>query len=438
MGWDESTLLRQAVEGHIYDSHPVLNCLIWGWLRASSQPQTALLAIQILGVFGGAWYLLWQMPHSTGLFRFGVGLILICYPPLLGFVGWVVKDHTMLMFVLWAFAVAFPLPQCANREFIVRLAVSLLLMWLACLIRHNAIAIAVGYFAWLFNCLVPRFLHVPKRVRWVIVPAAVVVMLVTVIGFNRLVRNTHHNMAAFTQIYDLYGISYHRGYITREDAVVLKRSRWAKGLINMEDIRRDYSTADLLAAFNKHSKLQVRWVSETPELASHWLKLIITNPVSYLKHRLGVMQRFWLVPEQRSRVFQTGEAGNFRGNKEALAIVDLKPRKRHKRFGRFFRPLTQTFLYIPFLYVSLSLVMLVLASKNIGGASSIQRFFSCLLVSGLVYQLSFMPILSSAVFRYCNFMIFVTVLSASVLGFSWIRQARLSTALGPEEAGQTA
>ncbi|MEU8616984.1 hypothetical protein [Streptomyces sp. NPDC048623] len=172
---DSVNQLQQALgKQTLTDWHPPVMALLWRALIELTGRPGALAALQSAVLWSALWVIAWRVWARTG--RKGASLAILAIgvaPYIVNFTGVVWKDVEMAFTLLAACAVAFvarDLPADRTRTRWVLLAVGVLFITYAILVRKNAVLAGVPVFYLLVRALWPT----PGRRKWLISAGALI------------------------------------------------------------------------------------------------------------------------------------------------------------------------------------------------------------------------------------------------------------------------
>lgn len=311
----------------------------------------------------------------------------------------------------------------------VRIA-GLLCLGYATALRYNA-------FAATFPLIVLVFEWTPGARWWRRYAVATVAWLATTVaalGFNAaIIDKKVHFWHSTLGVFDIVGTL----AFVDEDLADAELERLLAGTeLRVHDdihgaIRRIYRPDDFLPIImeDKHPilwQLPINGYVPAPQsqrdaIERAYVEVITTYPTAYLKHRVTVMGKvLWLDADRpnavvRSRSFAFPEYHNQIGLGTGWSKLQLKMTRLMHGIWR------HAPIFLPWLYVVLALLFLPLAIRH--------RDVLALLASGLVLELSLLPLAASPDFRYSQWLILNVGIATVVLTARRARAARsVSTA----------
>ncbi|WP_454912805.1 hypothetical protein [Variovorax gossypii] len=379
------------------DWHPPVMAWVWSILNFIFPGPEGLLYLHLLALWTGLY--LWFFRYRDA--KLGIAIILIGILPWVANFSGVLWKDVGLAFALLLFSVIANSPMTFGR-----FMVSLLLLFYAINVRHNAIFAA-------FPLVLYAFYHWRPGLRkiWILALTFVVLGAMLVLG-NFLNYSVLHakkmNPSNYMMLDDLSYLS-----------LIEKRSLIPG--IPIEDIR-DCATQEvgqtrLIARDFCFSKKQ-SYHDHSPfrtTLASEWKGAIMNHPGEYIRFKLAAFAYFMRSSDSSSfYIWQEGIDPNGMGliqNKNALTVA-----LEHyvKNTSEFF-----PFLFKPYwwLWFSFALSILSLAIKRSRSTSAAQM----LLASSIFYILGYLPAGPTADFRYVYWSVIATSLAAILIAIGGFR-----------------
>lgn len=274
LNWDSREQYQQAVSGIFIDWHPPIMAWVWSYLRLVHDGSGPLFIAHVglywLG-FGLLAFTLARLEHVRASWCV---LLLSLLPPLLTMNPAILKDVSMAVAFLAAYAVTF-FYRSQNKKLPLAggLFIAILLLY-GTLVRANAIfavppLVVYAFWPYLFR----------RPIRLLIVFGALLGLSfpVSAVVNYKLLRAEHSHPFRSLLVYDLTGIAYFSG-----DVSVF----WRGATFSVEEVRRCYSPVewDTLGIYGKCKEF---WDSPSPQQTRTWLFAIAKHPVAYLEHRLA-------------------------------------------------------------------------------------------------------------------------------------------------------
>ena len=286
---DSDAQLNEARSGYFSDWHPPAMSLLWRQLDAVFPGAFGMLLLQI-GMF---WFGIFAIVVSFGANYRSIHLLCLVgiLPPVLSFLGVVVKDVQFGTTLLMSFALI-----CVAYSYRCRfpLFASLIFMNYGILLRYNSVAavfpLAVLWI-WTFrsiNCAAPA----TPTLRQCFMPAVLMIVLMGVGGFVLIQRLAHPRQLFVEQtlfLFDLVGMQ-----VQNPLSNIEIRSEFHAEAFSEDNLRRNYrSTSACPLVMEVCSKEAPPLRLSTSEAAvlglrHDWLKAALQSPFSYLRHRLQV------------------------------------------------------------------------------------------------------------------------------------------------------
>lgn len=395
MSTDSVAQLDQARTRLYNNAHPPLMAFLWGLLDAVVAGPLLMLLAQVALFLGGLYGILRQVlaPRAAAI----TAVAILWFPPIAGIMAVVWKDCQMAAYLMAGFA----LLLSPRRR--VRLG-GLLLITAACAFRHNAFAASVP--------LVGLAFEWQPGARWwkryLIAGVAAVATFAAATVVNRaLVVEEVHMTPAYTDIVGVLAFSAPR---TDEDLRHVLRDT---PLLVTEEIhataRRLYDPRNSYHLTRGDDRMfdDATTPVQQAALARAWKEMIVGDPHAYLSHRLEVFKELLGLSERGlwSPVFfgfvEHPDQAKAIGHDAAPSTFQLRI---HERFVRL---IEETPVFAPWMYGILAIVFLLAFARD--------RISVTLLVSGLLYELSFFPTAGTPDCRYSHWMITCTVLAGVII-----------------------
>lgn len=395
MSTDSVQQLTEARTGVFSDAHPPLMAAIWWVLDRIVAGPVLMLLLQGAMFLGGLYVLLQRFlsPRASAC----VAASVLVFPPVLVVMAVIWKDSQMAAFLV-AGTAALVHPNLRIR------VVGLVLLALACALRHNAFAAVVPLVFFLFEWR--------TKLQWwrrILIGLAAAVLLVgAAFVVSRVIAVNH---VPLTPIYkDIAGMVARMD--DRSDAELAQLLRGTP-LAVTENIQTRARHAHALVVAWKVVIGPDRFFdhARTPEqdeaLRRVWRELVFSEPLAYVHSHwdslavlLGLCAQdipgpIWNVfLEDQSRMIPIEHTAAWSGAQAWLG--------RALHWLHF-----NTYLFGPFMYAAIALALLVMCARD--------RLTIGLFTSGLLYELSFFPVGANPDYRYSHWMITSTVIATVVL-----------------------
>ncbi len=395
MSSDSVDQLYEARTREFNNAHPPLMAALWGVLDMLVTGPLLMLLAQAALFLGGSYGVIRQVLAPRPAAVAAVGLLLV--PPVLSTMAVIWKDSQMAAYLL-AGTAAMLSPRRGVR------IGGLALISAACAFRYNGFAAAVPLVGFGFEWR--------PGLRWwkryLISGAAAIAVVVLAFGVNRaLTVEEAHMTPAYGDIVGVLAFTGDRTdadlrQVLRDTPLVVTRDIQATAR-RLYDPRNSYHlTTGPQRMFDG---------AATPlhqqALARAWKELIRGDLEAYLSHRramfaelLGLSDRglwgpvylgFTEFPDHPDYIEHDTNPSTFQVDVHDVLV----------------RLAEDTPLFAPYLYAVLALIFLVAFSRD--------RISFTLLVSGLLYELSFLPTAGTPDCRYSHWMITCTCLAAVVI-----------------------
>jgi hypothetical protein len=401
MSIDSAQQLGEARAGVYTDWHPQAMARLWHVLEWFVRGPMLMLLAQSLALLVGLFLLLRRTfaPRLAAIVTVAVFL----FPPIVAPMAVVWKDSQMAGYLVLGLA----LLASAHKR--VRV-VGVMLITLGCAMRYNAPAATLPLFLCAFEW------RANKR-RFVRLAIALAVWLAST-GAATLVNKALPAKPSYTWYaaiapYDIVGtLAHSRAYKDADLNELL-----AGTPVQIHDhialtARRLYSPVKWWPVSNGPGRM-----FDWPENAGHraalaraWKKLVFDNPRAYAKHRLAVFQQ--ILGFSSDPLFAAVWTGEPSADYQTALDLHSHPNTIQRQLAAGMQWLPEhTFIFRPYLYFILALLLLPFARRH--------RDVFGLLASGLVYELTFLPLGAPDV-RYSHWLTLTTLVAAIVLYRRWV------------------
>jgi hypothetical protein len=415
MSNDSCDQLVEARRGVFSDAHPPVMAAEWRLLDMIVAGPILMLLVQGALFLGGLFGLLRQAFSPRPAAVLAVAVLL--FPPVQTTMAVIWKDSQMAAFLL-AGAAALLSPRRGVR------LIGLALITLSCAFRHNAFGAAVPLVGLVF---VWR-----PGLRWwnryLISGAASVLSMMAALGLNRALTSHHVDAWDSVALADIAGVL---NYTSDRSDTELREILRGVPLRETTDIQ-----ANTRAVFSPRNAMPLfysaRPLFAVPNPQDHaailraWRELVLGNWRDYLTYRtegfrellglsdaglwLAVWTGFLGYPELRKLVHHNAAAAGLQ------AVLGVK----------FSWLATETPVFRPYLYAILAIALLLACCRD--------RLTFAMLVSGLLYELSYFPAANTPDFRYSHWMIVCTCFATLTLFARRLRAGRAATPPAVEAA----
>jgi hypothetical protein len=391
--------------------HPASMTLLWRALITICNGPQPMLLFQCLFYWSGFLYLALWLWRNTSKFMLALTAILVpFFPFLINFTGVIWKDTHMAVALFWA-----ALLLVFGRRSWSKLLISLLLIFYGLSVRHNGIAAAMPLLIlWSYRYLRYRNLNIKYGVLLVSIAMLFVYFMVN-FGMNRFFSVEKTISPEEQRLNDIVFIKCN---LNSGDFGVLERF-YGETLIQIAPDKRQVYLCDqvsLLASTDDtgiifdQEILNIDTQSKEEQILGLWTRSVISHPLLYLEYRLRVYRTF-LRPLSYPEPYYVLLDG----------MDDINPLPVELSF-EVLNPFGLTTLLIDYVtffssskYYQLPfrpffwLITLLLTTM----LSAYKRQYSVCLIaaSGLLYIISFFPVLPAPDFRYCYYSMFAQILS---------------------------
>ncbi len=413
---DSVDQLGQAISGRFDDWHSPFMALVWRGLLLLAPGPVGPLLLQCVLIWGGLAALAMLLVPCLGW----PSLLLLAVPLLPGSFNYLGNIHVDTLLVGWLLA-ALPCIQLADcesgtpgRRLIARIAANALLLC-AVLTRPNAIAAPI-----------PLLLLANRRLgrrRMALATGALLASMPLLLSLQAgLLHATRLHSSDAIETYDLMALSYHE----RQN---LLPGTWTAAQAH-DIVSACYTPVQWDPAWTGHCRFIVDGLRRqglwgSTRLAGAWLRAMAHHPMGAVT---------MLLPPFRLALFDPNSPSMFypADNRWGWRVPDDPPRPASALSRRYVEWPVARFIGRPACFVLLSAAGLLLLLRSGAAAGEVGRLALAVLCSGLIYLLSYLPILVSAEYRYFYWCGFATY-SGIVLALLAIRirpRARAPVSLG--------
>ncbi|HTL31587.1 MAG TPA: hypothetical protein VL326_00605 [Kofleriaceae bacterium] len=394
MSTDSVFQLAEARAAHFSDGNPPLMAVEWMVLDRIVSGPILMLLLQSILFLGGLYLIFCRFVGKRAAAWTAIGVLL--FPPVMTTVAVIWKDTQMAAYLVAGIA---GLIQPNRKHRLIGLG----LLLAACLMRHNALAAVAPLVGILFEWKNPIRWY--KRLALFVVAA--VLALGALVGSSKLIARTHVRLTPV--FYDILGMVAYgdesddaklreilRGTPLAVDHDIQERARSCfekRGVWRVvigEDRLFDYPVND--AQWDALYRAWRELIARDPGAyaASHWAVFRLVLGIDE-RPRAPVYDLFVEVPDQRLKA----EHASYPSRAQQYAHRVL-----------YFLA-DETPLFRPWIYAVVGLLLLPLFCRD--------RVTLALIISGLLYELSFVPPFAEPDFRYSHWMITTVVISAVLL-----------------------
>ena len=439
MSTDSVNQLMQSRSGILSDWHPPLMSLIWGGVDAIISGPFGMMMIQVGLLWAGMYLIVSQLGIRSNWIAAVVILGSLLFFPVFTILGAVWKDIQMAGWLVLSFGLAMVCATLRTGDdrwrWIGVLALSVLALFLAMSMRHNAIGAAFGV-AWFLGWS-HLFLEWRVSVRFVlsgVVALALVGALFALVQIqNRAIADTHRSVEGFIFIFDIAGIAVKRGEIHALDRLK------AEGLIKVKDLTIGTLKRHYRPRYHRNTMRVMKFdEASVAPLRRIWLDTVLRYPIAYLAHRWEVFKEIVglthgrdprLNPDTRlpwMRVWMEPLPPHNLGGPAAVAKRlrhDYKLSALQKRAKEFFDRLALSVIYRPYVFLILGFITLAVGFVYLRRRMGIVFFLS---VSGIGYQATIFLAAGATDYRFSHWMVLMSWLSALVIAALLVERQRRS------------
>ncbi len=430
MCYDAVNQILEAREGVYSDWHPPLMAVIWRLTEKNIPGPTGMLFLQLGLIWVGA-YLVFRTffkPYGTNIAA-PLLCLLLFLPPIFGISGAILKDILMWGVLFTAIGVAGHIKgKNSQTPFVTILlcAATVLLLWVAILLRHNAIFATMPILGFAIFRLCPKDNWL-GLIRAMIPGAVIAGALFGAAGvINQRLADRHTHPWVANAAFDVAGIIKRLEDKDQQQALFDRLASALNSTGAVEPLLKAYTPMYWRVIFRtKPPTLQLPKYSmeaelhgfeslsatQLQELSGLWKQSIFSEPVLWLRHRAAVSKYvLGLVPETTwspvimAQEFPTDLEQAYGAHPVATKLQEqIEARMLTLIDCWFFQPW-------PYFVISICILLTVLPRSVTANVDVI-----CLASSGLLYEFSLMLAAPSPDFRYSHYMIFCTLLSLLML-----------------------
>jgi hypothetical protein len=396
--------LREAREGRYTDLHPPLISALWRIVDRIVHGQFGMLVIQTLPLAAGLYAVLRRTFSARGAAWAAAAVLL--FPPVMLPMAVIWKDSLMAGLLMLGFGGLLS-PRRAARLW------GLVALCAATSVRYNAFAATLPLVVLVFEWRP----GLPRLRRYAIAFAAwLAITLAAFGGSAALTDQEMHVWHSSLAVHDICGTLAHLD-ADLPDAELRELFAGTELLVDRDlhgAIRRVYSPRDyqpiLKVSAREHPPLwdlPINFYTPAPEaqrdaISRAWRRVLADHPGAYLEHRLAVFAEALYLGGRRPapvarREFQFPDYARSLGLPTGWS-------KGQQRATRWMVALgASTPLFVPWLYLAVALALLPLARRSADLAA--------LVVSGVLMELTLLPLAASPDYRYSHWMIVCTVIA---------------------------
>ncbi|MGZ4959966.1 MAG: hypothetical protein ACXV7J_11970 [Methylomonas sp.] len=351
-------------------------------------------------------------------------------PPIFGISGAILKDVLMWGVLLTAFGVAGHIKQKHKQSVVVTSllwAATVLLSWIAILLRHNAIFATIPILGFAVFRIYPKD-SLFGLIRVAIPGAAIAAGLFAVSGaMNSLMSDRHTHPWIANAAFDTAGVIKRLKDRDRQQALFDRLASAINSTGSVEPMLKAYTpmywreifrTKPTTLQLPVHSMVnQIHGFESLSDSQRHalktlWLESILSEPGAWIRHRLAVSEYvLGMVPKETwSPVIMAQE---FPTDLEPAYGAHPAATKLQEKIESSLLKLIDYWFFQPWPYFVISIgVFATVLRRSIAANIDIL----CLTSSGLLYEFSLLLAAPSPDFRYSHYMIFCSLLGLLMLG----------------------
>lgn len=396
---DSLVQLEQAIIWRFDDWQSPFPKLLWSVLLKLIPDPVGFIVLNNVLIWGATLALALAMRRFIGAWS----ILLVAVPFFPGAFNFLGNAHVDAMLVAWLMAAACT-AYISRRENVsarMRLVMQILanlFIVTACLTRLNAI----------FS-LVPLLLYANARLglRWNLLLCVALVVAMPALNKmqNKVLEVTPTSVVDSIKVYNLLALSY---YERRN----LFPGEWSE-LQSREIVNACYSPVQWDAAWKGqcsfiYAELQRQQLWGSSQLTRAWLREIFSHPGAYFSVLAATFKKSMFEPNSRAMLHQTPNPWNWQ-------VAVNPPRPTTELAQDYIRSDFNDYAGRPWVYALLSALGIVLLFRTRVVASEEGRFALAILVSGLVYLLTYFVFNVSAEYRYfywCGFAAYIGLVVA--------------------------
>jgi len=435
MCYDAINQILEAREGVFSDWHPPLMAVIWRFVDNIVPGPAGMLFLQLGLVWLGA-YLVFHAFFQPCACQAAAPLLcaLLFLPPMFGISGAILKDMLMWGALFAAFGVAGHIKNNvaqSSRFAWLLFAVTILILWLAILLRHNAFFATIPILSFAIFRLYPKNSWF-GLIRVTVPGAAIALVLFLVTGvINNRLADRHTYPWVANAAFDIAGVIKGLDDRGRQQALFDQLAAALNSTGTVEPLLRAYTPMYWREIFRtKPPTLELpknsmgsqihgfESLSETQRQALHtlWGQTIVAEPMLWLRHRFAVSKYVlgW-VPEASwspiimGKDFATDLEQAYGQHPQATKLQNYIEAETSKWIDFWFFQPWPYFLAVNCLFI----VALFRRNPEV----------LCLTSSAILHEFGLMLAAPSPDFRYSHYMIFCALLSVLMLARPWLAKA---------------
>ena len=430
MCYDAVNQILEAREGVFSDWHPPLVAIIWRVTDRILPGPSGMLLLQLGLVWTGAGLVFHAFfkPYAA---KFAAPILwfLLFFPPLFGISGAVLKDVLMWGALFSAFGIAGHIKihnQHSPRFTALLFALTILGLWLAILLRHNAFFATIPIISFALFRLSPK--NSLFGLLSVAIPGAMIALILFVVtgAINNRLADRHTYPWVANAAFDIAGVIKRLDDKNQQQAIFDQLASSLNSSGSVQPLLKAYTpqywrevfrtTPPTLQLPVNSMESQIHGfesLSDAQRQALHtlWLDTVLAEPRLWIRHRLAVSKYLLgLVPESgwspvmMAQDFPSDLAQIYGSHPQATKLqAQLETGMTQLIDYWFFRPW-------PYFVVAICLFVTTLFRP---AATNIEVI--CLTSSAILHEFGLMLAAPSPDFRYSHYMIFCSLLSLLML-----------------------
>jgi hypothetical protein len=394
------------------DWHPVSMTLLWRLLIYVKEGPQLMLLLQMGGYWSGFLYLAWHLLKNTSRLSLAiVAAIVPFFPFVINFSGVIWKDTHLAISLFWA-----TLLLCFGKSSRYPLILSLVLIFYAISVRHNAFAAALPIVVlwsdqYLRSSRFKNLLNLP-----VVTLLVIVAYLLLNLGFSHFIafeKTSPLNAQLLNEIFFIKCQSHDSSFDS------LQPYFGDQSLAIKSPYRQHYicDRIDSLATTEDTNEIYDQKIIQEPDSQDHqikalWGRTVSQHPFLYLKYRWIVYRTFlrpWRYPEPYYTFVDGLDDENFLPFKLSFQAFNLGG---SAEILREYITLSSQYLQLffrPFFWLLTLTITLIWSARQ----KATDAFLIAL--SGFLYLILYFFFLPAPDFRYCYYSIFAQILAIFML-----------------------
>lgn len=436
MCYDAVNQILEARDGVYSDWHPPLMAIIWRLADSIVPGPAGMLLLQLGSVWLGAFLVFHAFFKPYGA-KVAAPLlcVLLFLPPVFGVSGAILKDVLMCSALLNAFGIAGHIKNCTNQNSglaLLLFALTVLLLWLAILLRHNAFFATMPILSYAIYRLYPKA-GLLGLIRAAVPGAAIAVGLFVATGWiNSRLADRHTHPWVANAAFDVAGVIKRLEDKNQQQALFDQLASAFNSTGSVEPLLKAYTPMYWREVFRtKPPTIELPKNAIEPEihgfeslsdaqlqsLKTLWIQAILTEPMLWIRHRMAVSKYILgLVPGNSwSPVIMAKE---FPSDLARFYGVLPQATKLQEKVEAGLSKLTDDWFFQPWPYF-IAAGCIFFAAIFRPGSEKIEVI--CLTSSAILHEFGLMLAAPSPDFRYSHYMIFCSLLSLLMSARPWMK-----------------